>query len=180
IHQHRVPADMIDVKMRAEHRIDTVARVVGRLEIGKEAALQHVPGWNFALLVVADTGIDDDPPAAGVDDERMDAHDKTARFGREMRHHPAERLHRFRRCLRQDKTRPADRLHLDDPGDRHIPDLPSVHCPTPSFNSCWAQYNRAAATDKKFNASGRKLSTRHKCALPSSASRAGRKSLRSW
>src|SRR6266481_7032941 len=59
VDQHRVPADVIDVEMRADHRVDRLARIAGGGEIREEARLELVPGrYPPVLLVVAETGID--------------------------------------------------------------------------------------------------------------------------
>ncbi len=80
IDQHRVPADVIDVEMRADHRVDRLARMAGGGEIREKPRLELVPGrYPPVLLVVAETGIDDYAAAPrlatlGLDDKSMDAH----------------------------------------------------------------------------------------------------------
>jgi hypothetical protein len=67
VDQHRVPADVIDVEMRADHRVDRLARIAGDGEIREKARLQLVPGrYPPVLLVVAETGIDDDAAAPSL------------------------------------------------------------------------------------------------------------------
>src|SRR5690348_16761135 len=75
IHQHRVPADVIDMEMRAQHRVDRLARESRRREILEKPALHAVPRRHGAvLLVVADAGVDDEATTRRLHHERMHAH----------------------------------------------------------------------------------------------------------
>ena len=62
--------------MGAQHGVDRLAWVARFFEVFEEAGLQVCPVWDVALLVVANTGIDDDAAITGVDDQCMDAHDQ--------------------------------------------------------------------------------------------------------
>ena len=120
---------MIDMQMRAQHRVDRVARETGGGEIGKKRPLEIVPGRDAAaLLVVAEAGIDDDAPLRRLDDQRMDAHLEPPALVGEMRLQPADRQHLLIGGLRQDKAAAAGHLQLDDFGDRHVADLPLHRC----------------------------------------------------
>ena len=80
---------MVDVQMGAQHRVDGLARIARGLEVGQETRLQVAPGRDVPFFVVANAGVDDDPPLAGVDHERMDAHDQVPSVVHEVREHPA-------------------------------------------------------------------------------------------
>jgi hypothetical protein len=55
---------VIDVEVRADNRVDRLARIAGGGEIGEKARLELVPGrYPSVLLVVAETGIDDNAAA---------------------------------------------------------------------------------------------------------------------
>ncbi len=86
VNQHRVPADMVDMQMGAQHRVDRLAREPGRRQVGEKRPLEVVPGRDAAvLLVVAEAGIDDDAALGGLDDKRVDAHLQPAALVGEMR-----------------------------------------------------------------------------------------------
>src|SRR5215471_8417515 len=69
--QHRVPPDVVDMHMRANDRVYGLASIAGRCQISEEIRLELVPGRDApVLLVVAETGVDDDAPAGRFDDER--------------------------------------------------------------------------------------------------------------
>jgi hypothetical protein len=130
--QHRVPADMVDMQMRAQHRVDRLARIAGGGKVGEERALQIVPGWDTAaLLVVAEAGIDDNAALRRLDDERMDAHLQPAAFIGKMRLKPFDRQDLLIGRLRQDEPAAAGDLQLDDLGHRDLADPPFLHCPSP-------------------------------------------------
>ena len=59
---------MVDMQMRAQHRVDRLAREAGGGEIGEKRPLQIVPGRDAAaLFVVAEAGVDDDAPRGRLD-----------------------------------------------------------------------------------------------------------------
>ena len=77
---------MVDMEMRAQHRVDRFARKAGGREVGEERPLEIVPGRDAAvLLVVAEAGIDDDAAVRGFDDERVNAHFEAPALVGEMR-----------------------------------------------------------------------------------------------
>jgi hypothetical protein len=65
---------MIDIEMRADHRVDRVGRASGCGELLEKRPLATVPLRPATRLVVAHPGIDDDPSRRRFDQERMDAH----------------------------------------------------------------------------------------------------------
>ena len=114
---------MIDVEMRAQHRVDRLARIAGGGEIGQERSLQVVPGRDApVLLVVAEAGVDDDAPVRRLDHQRVDAHLEAAALVGEMRLQPGDRQRSPRgvACGRMKRLPPVD-LQLDDLGDRTSP-----------------------------------------------------------
>ena len=116
---------MIDMQMRAQHRVDRLAREARSREIGEKRPLQIVPGRDAAaLLVVAEAGIDDDAPLRRLDDQRVNAHLEPPALVGEMRLQPGDRQHRLIGGLRQDEAAAARHLQLDDLGDRHVADPP--------------------------------------------------------
>jgi hypothetical protein len=61
--EHGVPADMIHVLMRAQHGVDRLPRQSRRCRILQERPVQIVPRrYPPALLVVAQAGVQHDPP----------------------------------------------------------------------------------------------------------------------
>src|SRR5215467_975359 len=73
--KNRVPAHMIDVEVRAKHRVDGVGRATGSSEVLQKRSLAGVPdGLSAVLLAITDTGVDDNPSGRRFDQERMDGH----------------------------------------------------------------------------------------------------------
>ena len=129
--QHGVPADVIDVQVRAQHRVDRLAGKAGRGQVLEEAPLPVVPGRDPPiLLVVAEAGIDDDPPSRRLDDERVDAHLEPPFLVGEVRDQPGDGQYGLARRLRQDEPAAARRLELDDLRNGDVADLP-FHRPAP-------------------------------------------------
>ena len=134
VDQHRVPADMIDMEVRAQHRVDRLARIAGGGEVGEERALQIVPRRDAtALLVVAEAGIDDDSALRRFDDQRMDAHLQPAALVGEMRLQPADRQDLLIGRLRQDEAAAAGDLELDELGHGDLADPPFLHRAVPAI-----------------------------------------------
>ena len=104
VDKHRVPADMVDMQVGTHHDVDTLARKAGFGHVLQKRALQTVPSWNMAaLLVVSETGIDNNPMRRRLYDEGMNAHPKLAVFIDEMRLHPRVRRYSVGRCVGQDE-----------------------------------------------------------------------------
>ena len=76
--QPRVPADVVDVQVGAEHGVDRLGREAGGGEIREEAALALVPGRNRQLLVVADAGVHHDAAPLRLHHEGVHAHQRVA------------------------------------------------------------------------------------------------------
>ena len=131
--QHRVPANVIDMEVRADDRVDRLAGIACRRQIGEKTRLEPVPGRDApVLLVVAEAGVDDDPPARRFDDQRMDAHLESAPLVGEIGLQPPDRDDRFGCRLRQDEPASPGHLQLDDLGKRNLTD-PPFH---PAASSC--------------------------------------------
>ena len=77
----RVPADMVDVQVRAHHVVDVVDAEAGGREVLLEAvALHHVPERpRRPRLVVADAGVDQDVVVRRLDHVALDAEHHLAR-----------------------------------------------------------------------------------------------------
>ena len=133
IGQHGVPADVVDVQVRAQHRIDRLARESGRGQVFEEPPLPVVPGRDTpVLLVVAEAGVDDDAPPGRLDHEGVDAHLEAAFRVGEVRHQPGDGQDGLARRLGQDEPAAARRLELDDLGYGDFADLP-LHRPAPKL-----------------------------------------------
>jgi hypothetical protein len=88
IGQPRVPADMIDMQMRAKYRVDRVGGKAGLAHVLQERALQLIPGRMPSLLVVANAGVDHDAPASGLDDEAVNRQQQAILLVSEVRLEP--------------------------------------------------------------------------------------------
>ena len=88
IFQHRVPSDMIDVQMRADYAVDRLARVAGLFQVRQERPMLQIPAREFARLVVADAGIDQNPQAARLHHHAVEAHADSAFLVGEARQQP--------------------------------------------------------------------------------------------
>jgi hypothetical protein len=125
VDQHGVPADVIDVQVRAQHRIDGLARETGRGQVFEEPPLAIVPGGDAPiLLVVAEAGVDDDPPSRRLDDERVDAHLEAAFGIGEVRDEPRDGQDGLARRLGQDEAAATRGFELHDFRHRYVADLP--------------------------------------------------------
>ena len=89
--QFRIPADVIDVQMRAHHHVDVFGLCAGRREPFDVGRVEIVPERPMlARFVIADAGVDQDFPAADLDQPRVDAElEEAARRIVVIRHHPA-------------------------------------------------------------------------------------------
>ena len=130
--QYGVPADMVDMQMRAQHGVDAVGREACRRQRLEKRILAVVPGRHVAaLLVVAEPGIDDDPARRRFHQQRVDRHLEPAFLVREMRNQPGQFLDFLVGRERQDEAGAADRLQLD-----HLCDFDLAHGPVhPAFPS---------------------------------------------
>ena len=127
-----VPADMIDMQVGAEHRVDAVRGKTRRRQGVEERILAVVPGRHVAaMLVIAQTSVDDDPPRWRLHQQRVDRHFEAAFLIGEMRNQPGQFLDFLVGRQRQDEAGTADRLQLDDLGDFDLAYRP-VHPALPS------------------------------------------------
>src|SRR5215472_14263838 len=133
VDQHCVPPDMIDVEMGADHRVDRLACIVGGCEIREKARLQLVPGRNSpVLLVVAQTGVNDDAAAWRFENERVNAHTEAATLVGEIGLKPGDPQYILIGRLGQNEPAPAGDFELDDLGDRDLAD-PPLHKRWPGY-----------------------------------------------
>src|SRR5947209_2104285 len=123
----RVPADMIDMQVCADDGVDCLGSKTARGNVCEKRRLQIIPPRNAAaLLVVAETRIDNDAPARRLYQKRLHGHfEPPFRIG-EMRLQPADFHDLLAACLRQDEACAADDLELDHGRDFDIADLPHV------------------------------------------------------
>ncbi len=71
--EHRVPADVVDVQMRAHHGVDSVARPARLAKVLQERRRQGLAAGDLARPVVADAGVDDQLQPRRLDQQRVDA-----------------------------------------------------------------------------------------------------------
>src|SRR5262249_7831021 len=84
-----------------------------------------IPGWDPPiLLVIAEAGVDDDPPSRRLDHERMNAQLERSALVGEMRDWQGDGRLARARGLGQDDPAAAGRLELHDLGDSDVADLP--------------------------------------------------------
>ena len=122
---------MVDVEVGAEDGVDRLSRVSRGGQVLEEGALALAPAWDRPLLVVSDAGVDDDPPVAALDDERVNAPQRLSLRVDEVRHHPGDLLQVLLGRLRHDEGE-AGKLQLLNAGDANVPDLPLMHERSPS------------------------------------------------
>ena len=103
--QHRVPADMIDMQMRADHGVDALARPAGIGQIREERRLQRHPAGHPARPVVAEAGIDNQPQARRVDQQGVDREAQRALLGDEVGVQPGHRPQRLGRRVAHERGR---------------------------------------------------------------------------
>ena len=127
IDEARVPADVVDVQVRAQHRVDRLRREARGCHLVEKRTVQLIPHRDGARLVVADAGIDDDAPAFGLDHERVHRREESAVAVREVRPQPGIPLHVGRLDAGEKERRRARALRLDDLRDRHGADPPLQH-----------------------------------------------------
>ena len=73
-----IPADVVDMQMRAQHCIDGFWRKAGASQVLQERAVQMIPCRDLTLFVIAHAGIDDDTLIHRFDDEAMNRCDQLA------------------------------------------------------------------------------------------------------
>ena len=123
IDQARVPADVVHVHVRAEHRVHAVRVEAGRLEVVQEARLHAVPARIAAHFAVADASVDDDGAALGLHDQAVERHQQPA-----VAHEGAQPVDGgdvLRIGLGQDVVADARGLELHHPRDAHVADQPT-------------------------------------------------------
>ena len=98
--QHGVPADVVDVQVGADHRGHALAGPADRLEVLQEVGGQRAAAQQGARLVVADAGVDHQPHAGRLHQERMDRHLHDLVFIDEIRIQPRRLAQLLRRGLR--------------------------------------------------------------------------------
>jgi hypothetical protein len=130
VFEFRIPADMVDMHMSAQHEVDIFrchARCAEIIHPRENLIVEHIA---VARLVIADTGIDQNGVVRRADQKGLDVNHHLATDRIEMaRHHPVFMgLHRtwipvgkkFRRAQHQ-------HFHLDDTGDADIAEAEIEH-----------------------------------------------------
>jgi hypothetical protein len=125
----RVPPDVVDVEMRAQHEIDRLRGEPGRCEIVEERRLHHVERRAAAaVLVVADAGIDDHPQAGRLDHEGLDGLQQAPFVVEEAGRQPlAMTLEGLGQGVGQEPRGPRGAAALDDGGDAKAADGQRMH-----------------------------------------------------
>jgi hypothetical protein len=117
--QARVPADVIDMQVRAHDDIDRLGREPRRPQVVEERGAQHVEGSaTSAVLVVAHAGVDEHGEARRLHHERVDGLQEASRVVEEVRRQPAAvALDGLGHGLRQQPGGPRGARPLDDGAD---------------------------------------------------------------
>ena len=85
-----VPADVIDMQMRAHHEVDRFGLAAAGVQALEERRVELVPARIVPVLVIAEAGVDQDRVPAGLDDPGMDRADQPVAARLDMvGHHPA-------------------------------------------------------------------------------------------
>ena len=88
---------------------------------------RHVPRRTHPRLIVAETGIDDDPLTLRFDHQSMNTQTHTpAGFG-EVRLQPGLALYVLWRRIGQHESAFGDGFHLDNTADSYVTEVPSIH-----------------------------------------------------
>ena len=122
VDQARVPAHVIHVQVRADHRVDALGREAERVKIFQEGPLAPVPGGDGALLVVSHAGVHQDAAVAALDDERVDAGQREPVL-RDVGAQPRDLGELAGGGVGQDEA-DVRRLQLLQAGDPDVADLP--------------------------------------------------------
>ena len=134
VYQHRVPAHMVHMQVRAQNRVNGLGRVSRLSKILQKVRLQMGPVRDVTLLVVANAGINKNPPVARIHHKRMNAHLQVSLLVHEMGLHPRIWQAGLSRRVRQDKARPAKTFDLYNSGNLYITDCPLIHQSTPHLS----------------------------------------------
>jgi hypothetical protein len=128
IYQHRVPTDMIGMKMRAENHIDLRTIDAGRSEILQKTSLQIVPGWKYAALaVISDASVDNNQRITRPNDKRLYSEEDLTFVIREVRLKPRDSVDRRRRCFGEKDLDWELGLAFDHSRNRNVAHFPSLH-----------------------------------------------------
>ena len=84
---------VVDMEMGAKDGVDAGGREAGFGKVGEEPRLQVAPRRHLPLLVVADAGVDDDPPRRRLDQKGVHAHLQAALLVGEVRREPGDLAH---------------------------------------------------------------------------------------
>ncbi len=137
-----VPAAVVQVQVGADHRVDAVRRIARIGQVLEEGPGQVREDVVFALAVIADAGVDHDPPAPGGHDEGLEVHPH-APIGRGvMGREPVVTQQQLRLgVLEQHPDVVLEVVKLDDADDLHIADTPALdvfrrHVPSSLVLAC--------------------------------------------
>src|SRR5208282_4649842 len=149
--EHRVPAHVVDVQMRADDAIDVVARVTGLFEVAQERQLQIAPCRVGTNLLIADAGVDDDALALRLDHQRVDAHAELALLVRESWIEPVGfLLDVVAGGVRQEPGAGPWRLALDNPGYLDVADFELVHHDPPASRQLSPNFEDSPSVNVRY------------------------------
>ncbi len=136
IHQARIPADMVEVQVSAQHPGDRGRRKPGGREVLEKRRLQVAEHVVFTLPVGTDTGVDHDVAAARAQHERLEREQHPAVGSRKSRRQPWVALQQLGLGPRQQHGDIVlESIDLDDARHFDIANLPvsdvlGRHCPS--------------------------------------------------
>jgi hypothetical protein len=126
VDQLRVPADVIDVEVRADHIVDFIGREIERGQMCDERRVEvvEVGHRRTEVLAVTDARVDDDAQAVDRDEQGLHDHPESAVVGEIWLQPVAIRLE----CvdgLTQERLAGEDQLGFGHHRDRRVADFPT-------------------------------------------------------
>ena len=123
--QHRIPADMIDMQMGADDRIDPLARKARFGDVLQEFRVQRLLARQHPGLIVADAGVHDELQSGRIHEQRVNGKHHRALGRDEMRIEPRHLAQSVGRGLLEEGVFRRNRqLRFHHPRDVHVADLP--------------------------------------------------------
>ena len=125
----RVPPDVVDVQMRADHHVHRLRRHARYAQVVQERRPHHVERLPpAAILVVADARVDEHGQSRRAHDEGVDRLQEPALVVEEMRREPgAMAFHRLGRRVREQPRWPRRSGALDDRVDAQTAEAERAH-----------------------------------------------------
>ena len=132
LHEHGVPAHMVDVQVSADYRVDAVPAPARLRQMLQERRRQRPPPMIFARLVVADAGVDHQPKSRRLHQQRLDGQQERPILLCEVRIEPGQPS--APPASPPERGRHGERdLDLDHASDLHRAHLPIQHSVLLSF-----------------------------------------------